>query len=93
MFCYEYVRRHLRPNDIILRQKISTDFASTLGHFAILRGNYVIEYMPGLGRRTLLGKNYWQEVSGERVKGYWKFFRRASLNELDECFVSSKNGV
>ena len=88
MQCYEFVYKNLQPGDRILRQAISTDWASREGHFAILRGDRILEYMPGIGKRDLSVENYWQVIDGEKVRNrdtnFGGFFRIASKEELDE---------
>lgn len=82
MLCYQFVARNFHQGDKILLQKISTDWCSSGGHFAILRDNQVYEYVPGVGMRKLSSNKYWQETDGIKIVGYHKIFKVISVKDF-----------
>ena len=82
MMCYQFVASNFREGDKILLQKVSTDWCSSGGHFALLRKNHVYEYVPGLGFRRIASNKYYQEADGVRIEGYHKIFKVISVRDF-----------
>jgi len=90
--CFLFVRNNYRPPyDVVLRQGMSTDWASNGGHYALLRGDKIIEYMPGMGKRKIQWKNYFQTVSGRRIYAKDGLFVRTDIREIQQICKESGN--
>lgn len=78
--CYRYVSRNRKPGDKILMQGISTDDASSEGHFAIKREGKVMEFMPGEGERIIDEDKY----SQGGIVGAKNIFREIDEQEFNQ---------
>jgi len=80
--CFLFVRNNYKKGDVVLKQGISTDWASSQGHFALLRGNHILEYMPGVGRRKRVYRNYSQTLNRKRIYAH-EIFVPSSIEEVE----------
>jgi len=90
--CYDYVARNKRIGDKILMQSFPTDDASVQGHFAIKRGDNIMEFMPGLGERIMSSAKYSQTLdnkTGEQIFGASNLF--TEINDFAQRLKSSGN--